>query len=111
MERLHGLFPPEGGGEAEDVLVWPALRRDGSFPAVAQDAAAAGHVALAGEEEDMGGEREKVVVGAAGMVSGAEEKEEVDHQHSEDWEHLVLQANAPPLHKMPCFVLNVHRYR
>lgn len=61
VEGLPGLLPAEGGGEAEDGGVGAALRGDDPVPAVvARDAAAAGHVALAGEDEDvLGGRRRR----------------------------------------------------
>ena len=55
VERLPRLHPVERGGEAEDGGARRALRRHDAVPAPVVDAAAAGHVALAGEHEDAHG--------------------------------------------------------
>lgn len=51
VERLSRLLPRELGVEAENQRVGVALRRHDGVPGGVDDASAAGHVALAGEDE------------------------------------------------------------
>lgn len=53
VERGGGGLPEGGGGEAEDGGVGVAFLGDLSVPFAVSDAAAAGHVALSGEYEDL----------------------------------------------------------
>lgn len=57
MERFDGGVPGGGGGETEDGGVGLAFGGDDGVPFARVDAAAAGHVALAGEDEDRFGWR------------------------------------------------------
>lgn len=58
VEGLGGGLPPEVGGEAEDGGIPATFRRNNAVPVIvmvgcSDDTSSAGHVALAGEDEDL----------------------------------------------------------
>lgn len=82
VQRLPRLLPPQRGGQAEDGARGRAVRRHDAVPVRARDPAAAGHVGLAGEDEDdlvgRGHVGRRVLVPQRGG-GGDEEAEEREH--------------------------------